>query len=62
VYQPEGRPAQLFDLSTDPFQARDLAADHPDQVAELDAAFSTFLAERGCTDRRAYPPALGRAE
>ncbi len=56
VYQPGGQPARLFDLRSDPVQGRDVAADHPDVVAEVDAAFSAFLDERGA-DRGGYPTA-----
>ena len=55
VYQPDGRPARLFDLGSDPAQGRDLAAERPDAVAELDRAFAAFLAARGVVDRSPYP-------
>jgi arylsulfatase len=37
VFDPDSVPWELYDLRSDFSQARDVAADHPDKVAELDA-------------------------
>jgi arylsulfatase A len=41
----ERHPALLFDLSTDPFEQHDLAADHPDRVARMTTALENWFEE-----------------
>ena len=40
--EPFGRPYQLFDLSQDPAEAHDVAADHPEVVERLEATLERF--------------------
>lgn len=43
--EPFGRPYQLFDLSRDPAEAHDVAADHPEIVERLEATLERFRRE-----------------
>ncbi len=51
--KPFARPYQLFDLSPDPGEARDVAAEHPDVVERLEATFERFRREGRSAPRRA---------
>ena len=51
--EPFARPYPLFDLSRDPGEARDVAAEHPEVVERLEATFERFRRE----GRSAQPPA-----
>jgi arylsulfatase A-like enzyme len=58
VYQPapEGTHWRLFDLARDPAQRRDVAADHPAEVAELRARLSAFITADGTPLHPDAPP------
>lgn len=46
----DNRSWRLYDLAEDPGETRDLAAQHPDIVAELTTAFGAYAAEVGVVD------------
>jgi hypothetical protein len=60
VHSEDGR-AELFDLAKDVGEERDLAADHPDQVAALRARLEdwrTAVGAQANTPNPAFDPAL----
>jgi arylsulfatase A len=52
----KARPWELYDLATDPAEARDVAAEHADVLDRIKA-----LADASRTPQRVYPPAVERA-
>ena len=49
---------ELFNLAADPSERSDLAAEHPERVAELSARFDDWLARDGRAPER-WPEAMG---
>ena len=40
-----GKPLELYDLVTDPYEAKDVATSHPDVVASIDGFLKTARTE-----------------
>ncbi len=49
---------QLFNIETDPGETRNVASEHPDQVATLRAQLDAFRGATGTADTQAAPPQL----
>ena len=57
---PSGKsPWELYDLSTDRCESKNLAADHPDKVRELERAWTRHMEEFRVCVLAAPPPAPG---
>lgn len=57
-----GTPWQLFDITKDPSEKDNIAADHPEIVQELAASLDKFLAEVDATNIAPAPIEIGHAE
>ncbi len=55
-------PWQLYDMETDPGQAKDIAKDHPDLVKDLAARYDAWFADISSEGLKRFPLPVGHAE
>jgi arylsulfatase A-like enzyme len=56
------KPWQLYDMEVDPGQKQDIAADHPEMVNRLSAAYDAWFADISEDGLRRYPLPVGHPE
>ncbi len=55
ILSPEGHPSELYDLTDDPAQLRNVLDDHPAEAVRLQREVIGFFEQRGTTEKRIEP-------